>query len=56
MSRFQCVDCDHEHHTAVSCPRCRTPRGQVEVCRAHGARPVRGCGACRILTRSQSGL
>lgn len=56
MGRFQCVDCSHEHTTATSCPRCRTWRGQVEVCRSHGARHVGSCGACRMLTRSQSGL
>ncbi|MEU0517352.1 hypothetical protein [Streptosporangium sp. NPDC006007] len=56
MSRFQCVDCDHEHHTAVSCPRCRQLRGQVEVCRSHGARPLARCGACRTLARSQAGI
>lgn len=56
MARFQCADCDHEHTTATECPRCRTPRGQVEVCRSHGARPLARCGACRTLARSQIGI
>ena len=56
MARFQCTDCDHEHTTATGCPRCRTPRGQVEVCRSHGARPLARCGACRTLARSQTGI
>ncbi|MGV9772609.1 hypothetical protein [Streptosporangium sp. NPDC003464] len=56
MSRFLCLDCTHEHTIATSCPRCRTARGQEELCRSHGARHVARCGACRTLARSQSSL
>ncbi|MDP9864032.1 MULTISPECIES: hypothetical protein [Streptosporangium] len=56
MGRFQCLDCATEHHGATWCPRCRTARAQVEICRSHGARSVARCGTCRILIRSQSGL
>ncbi|MFF3442108.1 hypothetical protein [Streptosporangium sp. NPDC002721] len=56
MGRFQCIDCDREHHTATSCPRCRTRRGQVELCGSHGARHVSRCGTCRALARSHSGF
>ncbi|MEV8635846.1 hypothetical protein AB0395_29740 [Streptosporangium sp. NPDC051023] len=56
MTRFQCADCEHQHTTATACPRCRQVRGQVEVCRSHGARHVARCGPCRTLARSQTGL
>ncbi|MEV6864062.1 hypothetical protein AB0M44_24025 [Streptosporangium subroseum] len=56
MGRFQCADCEHEHHTATSCPRCRQPRRQVEICRSHGARHFASCPACRTLARSQCGF
>ena len=52
--RFQCGECDHEHGTATSCPRCRVPLGQIEICHSHGARHVHRCPACRTLTRSQT--
>jgi hypothetical protein len=56
VSRFQCAECDHEHTTAVHCPRCREVGAQLEVCRSHGARPLTRCGTCRTLARSQSGI
>lgn len=56
MGRFQCIGCDREHGTATGCPRCGSSCRQVEICRRHGARPVRSCGCCRVLIRAQTGL
>ncbi|MBB6475337.1 rubredoxin [Sphaerisporangium rubeum] len=56
MSRFQCIECEHEHGTATGCPRCQVQGAQVEICGSHGARHVHRCPACRTLTRSQSGI
>ncbi|MFC6081669.1 hypothetical protein [Sphaerisporangium aureirubrum] len=56
MTRFQCANCNRRHRSGIACPNCGTAARQVQLCRAHGARHVHRCPACRTLARSQSGI